>query len=260
MVSDLDGTLLRPRAELTPRTWAAIQRVRAAGVPFVAATGRPIPWLTPLTDAGFDGIAICDNGAVGYHIGRRELLYVEEIPADVVETVVAEVDAALPEVTFAVHRLGDRTTHQSTEIGFPWPPPNDPAPVSRAELLGGSVVKLIVAHPDRRSDEVGEVVRKVAGERVEAAWSQNHLGLVEVTAYGVHKGFGAARIAAAYHVAAADVLAFGDMVNDLSLLHWAGWSVAPAGASREVLSVVDHVAEPHDDDGVAKYLDAVFAD
>lgn len=260
VVSDLDGTLLHTGATLTPRTWDAIQRVRAAGVPFLAATGRSVPWLTPLTEVGYDGLAVCDNGALGYDVGRREVLFVEQIPAEVVARVIDEVTATLPGVTFAVQRLGDDTTDRLTEIGFPWASPRGPEPVPRADLLGRPVVKLAVARADLRSDEVGAAVREVAGDQVEAAWSQNHLGLVEVTAFGVNKAFGVARMAEFYGVAPADVLAFGDMVNDLSLLAWAGRSVAPASASREVLDVVDEITGPHDEDGVADYLELLFAD
>jgi len=59
-------------------------------------------------------------------------------------------------------------------------------------------------------------------------------------------------------VAAADVLAFGDMPNDLPMLEWAGRAVAVANAHPEVLGVADEVTASNDDDGVAQVLERVF--
>ncbi len=47
------------------------------------------------------------------------------------------------------------------------------------------------------------------------------------------------------------MLALGDMPNDLPMLAWAGWSVAPANAHRDVLAMVDQVTKDCDADGAA---------
>ncbi len=60
-------------------------------------------------------------------------------------------------------------------------------------------------------------------------------------------------------VAAADVVAFGDMPNDLPMLEWAGTSYAMANADPLVLAAADHVAPSNDEDGVARVLSGIFA-
>ena len=59
-------------------------------------------------------------------------------------------------------------------------------------------------------------------------------------------------------VAPADVIAFGDMPNDLPMLEWAGRSWAMANAHPTVREAADHVAPGHDEDGVARVLAGVF--
>jgi hydroxymethylpyrimidine pyrophosphatase-like HAD family hydrolase len=59
-------------------------------------------------------------------------------------------------------------------------------------------------------------------------------------------------------VDAADVVAFGDMPNDLPMLEWAGTSYAVANAHPTVLAAADHVAPHHEDDGVAVTLARIF--
>ena len=57
---------------------------------------------------------------------------------------------------------------------------------------------------------------------------------------------------------AADVIAFGDMPNDLPMLAWAGRSVAMGNAHDEVLSAADEVTATHDEYGVAQVLERWF--
>lgn len=65
IISDIDGTIAN-RGKVSGRTWAAIEAVRAAGIKFAVATGRTAGLLAPVLDHGYDGIAICDNGALTY--------------------------------------------------------------------------------------------------------------------------------------------------------------------------------------------------
>ena len=55
------------------------------------------------------------------------------------------------------------------------------------------------------------------------------------------KASGLARFAARHGVDAADVVAFGDMPNDLPMLAWAGRGLAVANAHPEVLAAADEV-------------------
>jgi hydroxymethylpyrimidine pyrophosphatase-like HAD family hydrolase len=59
-------------------------------------------------------------------------------------------------------------------------------------------------------------------------------------------------------VEADEVIAFGDMPNDLPMLTWAGTSYAMADAHPSVRAVAGHLAPGHDEDGVAQVLAKVF--
>jgi hydroxymethylpyrimidine pyrophosphatase-like HAD family hydrolase len=59
-------------------------------------------------------------------------------------------------------------------------------------------------------------------------------------------------------VSGQEVLAFGDMPNDLPMLEWAGTSYAMANAHPTVIELADHVAPANHDDGVATVLSEVF--
>jgi hydroxymethylpyrimidine pyrophosphatase-like HAD family hydrolase len=60
-------------------------------------------------------------------------------------------------------------------------------------------------------------------------------------------------------VASAEVIAFGDMPNDVPMLRWAGQGVAVANAHPDALAAADAITASNMDDGVAQYLDALLA-
>ncbi len=53
------------------------------------------------------------------------------------------------------------------------------------------------------------------------------------------------------------MVAIGDMVNDLPMLRWAGRAVAVANAHPDVLAAADEIIASNDDDGVARYIEAL---
>src|SRR6266498_3556094 len=82
--------------------------------------------------------------------------------------------------------------------------------------------------------------------------------LVEAVAAGVSKATGLAWLAARLGVDQTDVLAFGDMPNDVPMLRWAGQGVAVADGHPAALAAADALTGPCAEDGVAAYLERVF--
>jgi hydroxymethylpyrimidine pyrophosphatase-like HAD family hydrolase len=65
-------------------------------------------------------------------------------------------------------------------------------------------------------------------------------------------------LATEHGIGASEVVAFGDMPNDLPMLVWAGHAVAVANAHPDVLAVADEVTASNDDDGVAVVVERVL--
>lgn len=79
--------------------------------------------------------------------------------------------------------------------------------------------------------------------------------LVEVAAPGVTKAAALAILCAQRGIAQAEVLAFGDGLNDLPLLIWAGQGIAVANAHHAVLAAATAITNTNDEDGVAVVLE-----
>lgn len=78
--------------------------------------------------------------------------------------------------------------------------------------------------------------------------------MAEISAPGVTKASALARLCDRLGVPPADVVAFGDMPNDIAMLSWAGTSYAMADAHPTAIEVADHVAPPCADEGVAQVV------
>ena len=75
---------------------------------------------------------------------------------------------------------------------------------------------------------------------------------------GVTKATGLARLCEHLEIERRDVIAFGDALNDVEMLRWAGHGVAMAGAADVVQDAADETTASNDDDGVARVIERVL--
>lgn len=255
VASDLDGTLLGADGQLSPRTQRALDAVRRSGIVVVAATGRSHRTALPRVGGHVDW-AVCSNGAVLYDVARGEVDTHHPIGPELVARLVTDVARHVPEVGLAwetvdgfgadaaFHRL--RPSAESLLLA---------APLGSLLEGGAAVTKVLVAHPELVQDVLLDALRPVLPVEVEATTSG--ADFVEVTATGIDKAFTVGLVCERLGIDHAEVLAFGDHLNDLPLLSWAGRAVAMANAHPAVLDAVDEHAGHHDADGVAEVLEAL---
>jgi hydroxymethylpyrimidine pyrophosphatase-like HAD family hydrolase len=254
---DLDGTLLRSDTTISPRTAAALDRVEKAGSTFVFVTGRPPRFaVLPLQPFGYQGEVICANGALIYDIADGSIIQQTLIPAAILADTAARLREAIPGLGVAVEYLDRHVRDQHYEVGawgstesLPWLPDE--------ELFAADAVKLLARHPTLSGDEMLAMAAPAVGDAV-ALYHSGGLRLLEATAAGISKGTALADLAGRLGIAAADTVAFGDMVNDLPMLDWAGTSYGMANAHPQVLAMVDQVIPSNNDDGVATILEQLF--
>jgi Cof subfamily protein (haloacid dehalogenase superfamily) len=253
VATDLDGTLLHSDGTVTPGTRTVLAELDRRGVPVVYVTGRPVRWMDALWETvGGHGLAICSNGAVVYDVAARGIRSVREIPARTVLEVAEALRRGLPGTAYALERTDGfgvepafvrRHDRGVTEV-----------PVAPLEdLLDGTVVKLLAQVEDVDPETYWRQVEALVGDRVTVTWS-SEWAMVELSAFDVTKASTLALVCDELGVAPEDVVAFGDMPNDLALLEWAGTSYAMANAHPLVRDLADHVAPANDDDGVATVL------
>jgi HAD superfamily hydrolase (TIGR01484 family) len=255
VATDLDGTLLRTDGTVSPYTAEVLDKLDRAGVTVVIVTARPLRWMEDLWQyVGSHGLAIVSNGAIVYDVGAGRVRELTGIAAEEGLALVEAITAAVPEASFAIEcESGIRLDPRFRE------PSEVPEGSPVGELAGlwrEPAAKLMVRCEGMDPDELRERVIKAVGDAAVPTWSGD--SLVEISAAGITKASTLARICADLGVAARDVVAFGDMPNDLPMLSWAGTSYAMANADPAVIDAADHVAPANDDDGVARVLVGFF--
>jgi Cof subfamily protein (haloacid dehalogenase superfamily) len=256
VATDLDGTLVRSDYSISARTKRTVLAIQETGTVFVMVTARPPRWLHDLTDlVGAHGIAIVANGAILYDVTQRKAIRTRLIDPVVALDVAQAIRAEIPEVEFAIERP-DRYGQEPRYMNR-WPTPENTLVAALDVLLAEPAAKLLVRHPSWHSDDLLAKIAPLVGERVAASHSGGH-SLVEISASGVSKAAMLADFAAELGISAAETIAFGDSLNDLPMLAWAGTSYGVANAHPEVLAVVDKVCPTNDEDGVATVLEEIF--
>jgi Cof subfamily protein (haloacid dehalogenase superfamily) len=261
IATDVDGTLLDENEEVTPRTRAAVRAAVAAGTQFVLATGRPPRWIAPVVDAlGFAPMAVCANGAVVYDSATDRILSARTLSAEVLVELAEVATRIIPGAGLAVERVG-RSAHDAATPGFlsspgyehAWLNP-DNTEVSLEDVLSAPAVKLLIRKADARSSDMAAALAPHVGLQGDLTYSTNN-GLIEVVPLGISKATGGDEVAAPLGIAAGDVVAFGDMPNDIPMLLWAGLGVAMGNAHPEAKAAADEVTTPNSDDGLARVLE-----
>ncbi len=110
----------------------------------------------------------------------------------------------------------------------------------------------IVFSTDGRGEVMMRDIEVAHPELVLYLWGD---GFLEVTGKGAHKGAALGRLSQTLCIPQSETVAFGDGVNDVTMLQWAGRSVAVGHAYEEVKDVADeHIPSP-EEGGVARWLE-----
>ena len=124
-------------------------------------------------------------------------------------------------------------------------------------LLQEPVTKLIVRHPEIEFEQLLDVALGLDLTACEITHST--MEFLEISRRGIDKAAALIQTAEKFGLTSAEVIAFGDMPNDLPMLRWAGHSVAVANAHPDVLTAAGAVTASNDDDGVAMMLERLLA-
>lgn len=285
LATDLDGTLLRPDGSVSERTREALARAEDAGLLVTFVTGRPPRWLAPVVhQTGWRGLAVSGNGAVLIDLEKRQVERTFPIEQSNLLTAVEIIREHMDGVTFAVESVAPGTAvpvvdpldlrHDDPNPSFGHEPGYRPAVLKLpANFKGqapieelaarGNVIKLLArGKPDdpRDPDETHHLLAEHLHDVVTVTHSTRDGILLEMSAANVSKASGVAWLAQTHGIDQANVVAIGDMLNDLPMLTWAGQGYAVANAHQALLDYAGptRVVPPNTQDGVAHLIDILI--
>lgn len=269
-VCDLDGTLLRPDATLSEFSRGGLNRLLGAGVKVTVASARGTPGIRALLAGVELELPVIElNGAFvselasGRHLVSNVLRSAEACAA--VEAILATgndpVLSTWDGERDAVH-FGERTNESTTWYVEEKRRHRDPRLTACDDLLGVAretpVAQVTTFALDAESADLTERLRQAVGDGaiVHSAANVYWPGWTEITVHDLAatKGGAIPALLSACGEVDLEVVAYGDHLNDLSMLAAAAHGIAPANAHPEVLESADEVIGSNEEDGVVRHL------
>lgn len=263
LASDVDGTLVNKKKQLTPRTVKAIENVQATGCEVVIATGRAWSELEELR-AKLPKIHyyICSNGAYVRDTRSDTVIYHETFAN---QTGVALLRALDREDVYLEVYMGEAvygdTKNLSRMDAFINKKLQPLIRESRTfvdnlidfvEKSGKGLEKVQVFYG---TDAKSTKIMKQYGDNKEFTLIRSSEGNLEFTKPTISKGKALQALAEHRGLIPEAVMAIGDSNNDLPMLAYAGVSYAMANGEDTTKAVAKFLAPDNDADGVAQVLE-----
>jgi Cof subfamily protein (haloacid dehalogenase superfamily) len=261
---DLDGTLLDSQKRLSARNRDALATAAARGVHIVPTTGRFFGAMPEeVRDLPFVRYAITVNGAQVYDRREDVALARVEIPLATSLAVMARLDAYdciydcyqdnWGWMTEALQRKAsdyapdEHYLRMIRELRRPVPDLKEHLAAKGADV---QKIMLFVRDPSLREAIRREVLACDATLAISSSTPNN----LEINHGMAHKGEALRLLCERLGFGTANAMAFGDGLNDLTMVREAGLGVAMANACSEVRNAARFVTLSNDEDGVAVAL------
>jgi len=255
---DLDGTLLNRESRITPETLGVLKTLQKKGILVTLASGRTYSSMLPYAlELGGDAPLASYNGAwIRQPRGNQETLVHHTLPE--------------PTARQALEILRQRGLHANVYINDELIVENNNDYI-REYGFSKRVKYRIISSFDSLSpfnptkilaiDDDTEKIARIRDElskETDAEIFRSSSVFCEILPAGIDKGWALDFFCARLGITPAEVIAFGDQENDITMLKKAGTGVAMANALDSVKEAADALAPAHHEDGVARFLMEYF--
>ncbi len=242
--TDLDGTFLHPlNHTLHIDAFEAVQKIKDAGHHFVITTGRSWWWTQTIYEQ-LDAIdaSVHFSGAFVHHPHDESFSTFKQ---GISQVVIKDLVAKLPLWDYLTHVQAVGRKHHAT-----WSNGDD-----LTKIFFNAYEYIMLLDTSKKSvEEFKKEVADVIGDGyLMRVWERMVPGqsftAIVISPEGTTKSEGLKRVAEYYGVPRENVIYFGDNINDLDALDWAGHSFAPINATQEAKNHADEMLELSADQG-----------
>lgn len=278
LITDLDGTLLDRKGQVSARNLEAIRRLQYAGVEVVPATGRSLPECDHVLDhINHEGHAITAGGALVHDARDGSVVIRRTLDPELVRGIAK----VLERHGHLAHLLQDHTAagvdyimigEQPFDPATEWWFSHLPVQYRRVPSIDGDpehphTVRIGTVALGRVLGSVVDAIEREFGGHVDAKhWSAltaeaaigSETHLLETFARDVNKWTAIESLCAQYGIDPAETVAVGDGLNDLEMLRHAGFGIAMANADPRIAGISKAQVGHHDRSGFADAADLVL--
>ena len=256
---DLDGTLTNSKKEVTPRTRQVLLQAEANGAAIVLASGRPTYGIMPVAEClemqQRGGYILSYNGGKIIDCTTGNELYSKHLPAEVLP--ILHTYARNNHIALLGYVGSEIVTEMPDDEYVQVESRINKMPIRGVDNLLKNIeaqpTKLLLAGTPERIAKAEIELSALVADKMEVFRSDPIF--VELVPKGIDKAQSLARLLDILHLSAADLTAFGDGYNDLTMIRFAGKGVAMANAVPELRAEADYITLSNDEDGIAAFFE-----
>ena len=261
IAADMDGTLLDPASRLTERTVRALRAAGEAGAGVVLASGRmPCALRYFVNTLNITAPLIAYNGALIADPRTEKALASFPISAALGREIAGACeDLGLHIQAYEGDAFWCETANQFArdyQTFLNCPVRLEAVGEKLSSWLPFDTPKMLAIDTAERVSQFLPVLRERFAGRVKIATSNPKF--IEFVSPAAGKAAALARVSEITGVPREEIIAFGDGLNDLDMLEWAGTSCAMENGAPEVKARSTRVVPSNAEDGVAQEVEALL--
>ncbi|MGV3541465.1 MAG: HAD family hydrolase [Rufibacter sp.] len=256
IASDMDGTLLNSRHELSPAFFPIFEALKARGILFAAASGRQyqnlVKVLAPIKE---EVVFLAENGSYVMYQGQE--LLVRALEPEIVPAIVQKA-RTIPNAYLVL--CGKKSAYvESTHPDF----------MAQLQLYYDQLQVVDDLLKVENDQFLKLAICDLAGAELNSnTYFQKEREYLQVTVSGkvwldlchqdANKGEAMKVVQKKFGITARETMAFGDFLNDLKMLQEAHYSYAMQNAHPDIKAAARYQAKSNDQDGVLEVLQQVL--
>lgn len=260
LLSDMDGTLLNSKKEITEKDRAAIKRFTELGGHFSVATGRTIQSFTQYCAMlNINMPVIMYNGAAIHDYVSGKTLYTHPLPPEC-RDMAMEIMRCMPESGGEVLKTDGTYVFSNTEYQQLHTRLCNIVPnyEELADITEGGWLKVLFALAPEEVEHMAILVRELGFDK-KASFVKSADIFLEMLPLGVSKGSALEEYRKLPGMEGYTFVAVGDFNNDLEMIKTADFGACPSNAEDVVKDAADLVlAHSCDDGAVAELIDFII--
>lgn len=258
---DLDDTLLSDDLVITDKTLTSVRKAASEGIYTVICSGRQGKAIMPFVDAlGLDRseygrYIISQNGAIVFDLHEKRIIYENKLSGDVLTSAYH----AAKENGFSAQVYDFSTIY--SDVDTEWARRDSELCKVNLEvvkdfesfLLKGHT-KMVLPNSPEKIQKFLPVIRKTLSGKAVVFTSKPYL--IEIMREDCGKGQALLKLAERLGIDKKRTMAFGDAMNDESMIQLSGHSVAMKNGDAAIKEEADYVTRKTNcEDGIADFLD-----
>lgn len=259
IVLDLDGTLTNSKKEISQRNKLALIEAQKTGKVVVLASGRPTYGIVPLAEDlqlnHFGGYLLSYNGGQIINYKTQESLYHTLLPLEVIPKLyhtVSEFQATLLSYDnefIITENASDRYVSIEAHLNNM----QIKEVPSFINALTKPVTKCLAVGDPEILIQLEYKIKELYGDFINCYRSEPFF--LELVPHNIDKAYALSKLIKHLEINRKEMIAFGDGLNDLTMIEYAGMGVAMANAQEAVKEIADYITLSNDEDGVAHILE-----